>query len=564
MSSSGFKTPIVLVGILGLGMSIHTLITLRKFEEHEQSLLVREYSFKVAHEIQEEIDNSINILRAIDGLFLASRNIDRDEFQAFCKRVLTADHPIQLIEWQPRVPAKLKRKFEADAQKDGLTNFSFFEIDRNNKKIPARERLYHYPVYFSHSNNPELIRLGLDLAIFKERMQAKMKAMRTGLPSASETFKVLLANSKKSHSALAINLPVYKKRIVSSEEREKVLRGFIVSVLYVDELAKEILAKKDYRNFSLEIHDLVNGKKSPIKSFNHEKPLVNWPVVGVPIDIADRTWVITLTPNLDFMEGKRSYMPWLIFFLLITITLAAICYLALRMKSRSKLRKYEHQIQQKQRLESLGHLASGIAHEFNNILQTLYLCIDGIKSSDSPKTRAYHIQIAESYCDKASQLIRQILSFARHDGGVLQDIYPSKEIQESIKLAKNILPKTIDLELQIEEDQFPMSMNVNHIGQIIINLCTNAAYAMNNEGTVKISYTIQDNRRVLSVSDSGHGMSKEVIEHIFDPFYTTKPVNEGTGLGLSVVYGIVQSYGGTIEVDSVPDEGSTFRVILPG
>ncbi|MCK5221316.1 MAG: PAS domain S-box protein, partial [Candidatus Aminicenantes bacterium] len=217
----------------------------------------------------------------------------------------------------------------------------------------------------------------------------------------------------------------------------------------------------------------------------------------------------------------------------------------------TKRRQIEQRLLQAQKLESLGELAGGITHDFNNILGSIYgyaeLAVD--KLSEESKTRYYVEQVLKS-AEKGKDLVNHIMSFTRKGNANMEDVNLGETIKECMKLIKPLLPSTIRIRQNIQTDQSFISGNSTHIYQIFINLCTNASYAMGgNTGLIGITLDeikLNDKSHIntslksgkyirLIVSDTGSGMSIDAQQKIFDPFFTTKPIGEGTGMGLSVV-----------------------------
>lgn len=233
-----------------------------------------------------------------------------------------------------------------------------------------------------------------------------------------------------------------------------------------------------------------------------------------------------------------------------------------------------------QKMEAIGTLAGGIAHDFNNILSAIMgytdLAIMGIAEESKTKQKLRAVLEASH---RAKDLVQQILTFSRHN---VQEKKPMNIVpiaKEAIKLLRASLPSTIEIQQQIDDDIGAMEANATQVYQVLMNLCTNAAHAMREDGGVLVvSLTnaeidekmaaptpdLHPGRYVhLTVSDTGHGMAPNVLERIFDPYFTTKKIGEGTGLGLAVVHGIVKSHQGAVKVNSDPGKGSAFHVYFP-
>ena len=241
-------------------------------------------------------------------------------------------------------------------------------------------------------------------------------------------------------------------------------------------------------------------------------------------------------------------------------------------------KRLEDQLRQSQKMESLGTLAGGIAHDFNNMLAIIhgYAEISLGRVGDKDEKMRKYLREIHSAAQRACGLVRQILTFSRKTEVRFAPVSMLQLVKDLTTLMGETFPRTIKFDLDLEESLPDLRGDQNQLQQVIMNLCVNARDAMSSGGTLAISL-----RRVpggdlarfnadptlyyacLSVADTGIGMSPEVRARIFEPFYTTKHATGGTGLGLAVVYGIIMSHFGFIEVASTPGEGSTFSVYLP-
>jgi signal transduction histidine kinase len=233
-------------------------------------------------------------------------------------------------------------------------------------------------------------------------------------------------------------------------------------------------------------------------------------------------------------------------------------------------RKLEEQLQHSQKLESLGTLAGGVAHDLNNILVPI-MALTKITAAHLPeasKDRRNLLRVLQA-SERARDLVRQILAFSRKDESTKQTFDLEEIVQEALRMLRASIPATIRLAEQIEPVA-PLYGDPAQLHQIIVNLVTNAAHAIG-ESTGVVTVGLRSapaaegevEHVVLTVRDTGSGMEEATQARIFDPFFTTKPVGEGSGLGLSIVHGIVVAHGGRIDVSSRSGEGSEFRVTLP-
>jgi len=247
-------------------------------------------------------------------------------------------------------------------------------------------------------------------------------------------------------------------------------------------------------------------------------------------------------------------------------------------------KKLEEQLRQVQKMEAIGQLAGGIAHDFNNILSAITGYTELSQSMLEPESPVFEYlgQVMEAG-RRAKELINQILMFSRETVQELGPIRVSLPVKEALKLIRASIPASIEIRSKILSKASALA-DPTQIHQIVMNLCANAAHAMREKGgllevnltdfTIDHTSDHTSNRKNypdakpgeyirLTVSDQGHGIDAQYIHRIFDPFFTTKKVGEGTGMGLSVVHGIVKSYGGSIFAHSQSGEGTTFEILIP-
>ncbi len=243
-------------------------------------------------------------------------------------------------------------------------------------------------------------------------------------------------------------------------------------------------------------------------------------------------------------------------------------------------KKMQRQLIQSQKMEALGTMAGGFAHEFKNILQAIKLWTEGALQDlpDDPELHNNLNRVLQSI-NKGSDIVHQILLFSRDQKPELKPIKVSAILNDGLKMVRAALPTTIIIQPDIDPNAGFILGDAVRIHQVLLNLCTNAAHAMRekvgrlNVGLENVQIDRGSPARLhhvkpgayvqLTVQDNGIGMDSQTMERIYEPFFTTKEQGEGTGMGLSTVHGIVEDHGGSIDVESAPGEGTTFRILFP-
>jgi signal transduction histidine kinase len=250
-----------------------------------------------------------------------------------------------------------------------------------------------------------------------------------------------------------------------------------------------------------------------------------------------------------------------------------------RKQAEETLRKRDEELRQSQKLEALGRLAGGVAHEFNNFLQAIIGYVEAIQQQLRPEDAPYRYseQIRE-VANRGAVITRQLLGFSRQQRLERKNVDVNQVVAGLAELVGPILGKRIEVNLTLGANVATVHADAGGLQQALLNLCLNARDAMPNGGRLTIGTKNTIPREacresgiaakateclLIGIADTGYGMPPEVIEHIFEPFYTTKEVGKGTGLGLAMVHGIVQQHGGTIRVSSEPGKGTAFTICLP-
>ena len=327
----------------------------------------------------------------------------------------------------------------------------------------------------------------------------------------------------------------------------------------------DILGKTDYDFLDKEIADFFRERDRMVMAAN--KPIANEEWVTFANDGYRGLFETIKTPMYD-ASGK------LIGVLGIARDITA------RKQAEEGRRKLENQLIQAQKLEAIGTLAGGIAHDFNNILSGIigYTELSMTMEQDCPKVYS-NMEMVLTAAERAKDLVRQILTFSRKTEPEKKPTDLSALLNEVVKFMRASLPKTIDMQQNIDVGSHFVMADPTQLHQVFVNLCTNAGYAMkekgglleigmqetliNAEGLLPGQTLPTGHYAMLTVRDTGAGIPAENLGRIFEPYFTTKEKGEGTGLGLAVAHGIVKDLGGEIRVYSEVGTGTIFRIYLP-
>ncbi|MGH8352430.1 MAG: PAS domain S-box protein [Pseudomonas sp.] len=261
-----------------------------------------------------------------------------------------------------------------------------------------------------------------------------------------------------------------------------------------------------------------------------------------------------------------------------------ICYLrdiTARKQAEEERARLEQQLRQAQRMEAIGHLTGGIAHDFNNLLTSMLgytvMAQEQAEQLQNERLGKYLMRVQRS-AEKARDLIQQMLTFSRGSRGKPQAVALDVVLGDFIKLVESTLPATVELDIRLAQGLPAVLVDPVQLEQVLMNLCINARDAMGSVGRLRVSLgleehgvavcascqqSIQGRFVALTVSDSGPGIDPQVCAHMFEPFFSTKASGQGSGMGLSMVHGIVHEYGGHILLETAPGSGATFRILIP-
>ncbi len=344
-------------------------------------------------------------------------------------------------------------------------------------------------------------------------------------------------------------------------------RGYVNGVFRIQPLVETALRGGVLEDYAIE---LVDGDV-PLLTLAEDGSPTGRPSAASDVHLLDRTWTLHVTPREHLWSSMEDRRPGLVYgiALLLLALMAWSVHLALlrqiaRARAEQERRELELRLERASKMEALGRLAGGVAHDFNNILTAILNSVQLLR--EPAETFEYGPFAVDTIVDastRAAELTRQLLTFARHSPSAPMVLDLNEQVTSLRRMLERLLPPTVELELDLDPELPLVKLSPSHVGQIVVNLVVNAADAMPDGGRIDLRTRREEGAVVLEVEDNGAGMDAATRERIFEPFFTTKESGKGTGLGLATVYGLVQGYEGTIDVMSEPGRGTVFEIRLP-
>ncbi len=268
----------------------------------------------------------------------------------------------------------------------------------------------------------------------------------------------------------------------------------------------------------------------------------------------ESTWITRKGKTLHVRESARAVRD----------STGKILYYEGTVEDLTATKQLEAQLRQAQKMEAVGRLAGGVAHDFNNLLQAMLSATQVLRAGSAEPIPATRLGELEDHIRRGAQLTRQLLLFARKEKPAPAPVDLNELLRESARLMRRLVRENITIDVQLADQPLVIFADPTQLGQVVMNLTVNSSDAMAGGGVLTIRAGNEGDGEVFfSVADTGHGIPDEIRARLFEPFFTTKEAGRGTGLGLSVVHGIVSAHGGRIDLESAPGRGTTFRIVLP-
>ncbi|MFQ5958163.1 MAG: CHASE domain-containing protein, partial [Alphaproteobacteria bacterium] len=647
--------PVVLAGVLGVSISATGLVLTQKYYQAQSQQEFEGPAAQYTAIVSKAVDRYLEVINSIGAFMAASNEVDRWEFFGLAESSLPRFPGIRTLAWVPRVTAEQRETYEKRAQADGLYGFRITERNASGAPIAALPRTEFFPVYYVEpfENNQGV--LGYDLASSLNGYEALNLARESGQMIA--TRRVELLQGPGNQAGLLTVLPIYKSGAVPAalSERRENLAGFVLGVFRIGGMIEAAL-RELATPAGLDIYLYDEGENSGDRLLHYHPSLLRHdrsePVPeenvyeglysATSYDVAGRPWSIVIKPTPNALANEVNLVPWNVAAVGLLLTTMLILYMvssrnrtriiersvaertaelvksntALEKEMQERARaeevraKLERELRHMQKMESLGTLAGGIAHEINTpvqyvaenlrflgdsfaqvgkVLEKLEGLVEAAAADGALAAPVADANAAANAADlgylrdeiptsidqslegikRISEIVRAIKEFSHPDANEKSAIDINHAIETTITVARNQWKYVAEIETDFDRSLPAIPCLPGEFNQVMLNLIVNAAHAIeatgaDEKGRITVSTREDGDRVEIRVSDTGGGIPEESREKIFDPFFTTKEPGKGTGQGLAISYTIItKKHEGTIAVESEVGKGSTFIICLP-
>ena len=572
--------------ILFFALFVVIFIRLSSWENDQSLLEFRMRSQQLADSAQASLEEQSVFLEQLGSVFSTRDNaLRRNDFRILADKLLQRFSTIQAIEWAPRVDAGDRNTFEM-AQAAEVPGFKIREQDQSGVLRPAGSGAYFYPVIYLEPLGGNEEALGFDLASDAVRRTAIETAITTGKVTATAPLRLVQEHGRQPGILLTY--------ATTGDQNGP---GIILIVLRMGTFTDYLLAPLGWMmtaGFTDAVdnyHLFDNLDASPAQHFFQTE-----------FEFGNRRYALRTEPTSSYLAEHRGWQSWvmLVAGALSTGLLGAVLLLGSGDADRARrlVEERTHELRetnqrlsaemaereraesallQARRMEAIGQLTGGVAHDFNNLLTVILGNLELLRRHVTDAAGKRLLSGAEHGAERGAQLTHSLLAFARQQTLRPEIVEPNHLINEFSDLMRRALGGSIELRLMLSPSAGRCRIDPAQFQTSLLNLVVNARDAMPEGGVLTIeSRTIEPNayeagsgtlltgRHIaIIVRDTGHGMAPEVLEHAIEPFYTTKDVGGGSGLGLSQVYGFVKQSGGHVEIASQPGAGTEVTISLP-
>jgi len=605
--------PIIFVFLVVVTFSYH----IQDAEKIKQKLNYSKQVLLLGGTLNVGFDNLIHILHSVEIFFLTAENMDRNSFQNFTRHLIDANPYIQALEWSPVVMDSDRLSYEASVRSEGFSGFTITERDLRGRLVIAATRDYYIPVDYIEPSSGNEAAFGFDLASNPTRKNALNMASSHAKAIATERIK--LVQDTVGQYGILVFLPVFKSKDStqsSSQNNDRKIRGYILSVFYIADVIKTLLPDFDNDNFRIWLIDETSTEPALLFTNNQTRhfdvTLPNESVISpgpyaasVEISFASRQWKLWMEPTTAYSISNQSWFPYyalsggllftgILIGLLLVLTGRNFMFEEDVFNKTSELvdtnnkleaeiterKQIEERLLQSQKLEAVGQLTGGIAHDFNNILGLVLGNIELLKQRIDFGDRQSHgyIENALGGVQRGATLTQRLLAFSRKQILSPDVLDLNVMIRAMTELLQRTLEENIEIEVVSAAGLWACFTDKVQMENVLLNLALNARDAMPDGGklTIETANAWLDDAYcetrvdvspgqyvMLAVTDTGKGMSKETLAQVYEPFFTTKPIGQGSGLGLSMAFGFAKQLSGHINIYSEPGQGTCVKFYQP-
>lgn len=618
---------IILVVVVGVCVSGFSGWSLYKADE---KAIINDFKKDVdarAASLYREVAINLETLHSLSVMFSGDSIPTFRQFSSEAKKILSRHNDIQALEWIPRVLHSERVLYETMNRQD-FPDFQITERESQGHMVTAKERAEYYPVYYLEPIIGNEAAFGFDLASNPTRYETLKNSRDYNRPLATASIKLVQEN--ESQKGFLAFLPLYKDKLSTERISRSNFRGFVLGVFRIGDIFNNSALSEEPLGIDMVLVDETHGSK-------HDTLHVHKSRTGLAVDeffsykkelpdFLGRKWSIIAKPTLSYTSDRRSWLPGVVFFAGIILTLILSFYILqivkrtsiiqqtvvkrtkelndsnkklvdtqddlkneqertekLLQKRTEELEEAQLQLIQAEKMETIGMLAAGIAHEVKNPLAIIQLGVDYIVKSKKDEDITVVTKDIEEAIVRADTVIKELLDFSASKQLNMKIVDLNPVIEESLLLVKHeLMKKNIDVVVQYDENLPQVEIDQNKIEQVCINLLVNAINAMGEKGTLTIkTYServekvadyfnlsrtgqllLGDIGVVLDIEDDGSGILEDKLDKIFDPFFTTKQSGASIGLGLTVTQNIIRLHNAILNIKNKEDGGVRASVVF--